>query len=115
MRDTVRLPETLQSFGHGEFEAMLQGELRQQHWQVPLEDFCRSGAWPDFEEELRVSVHRAEMEGDTLQITAFVSFDPTVPSYCADHHHVEPADGFLRIAIDRETAEARFETEPLGT
>lgn len=114
MSDTVRFPDSLTAFGGADFESVLNREIRAQHWHIPIQDFCRAGAWPAFDEELRISVHNAEEDGETVRVTAFVSFDPTVPSYCNDQHHVEPADGFLKIAIDKATAEATFETEPLG-
>lgn len=114
MSDTVRFPDSLAAFGGPDFESALAREIREQHWHIPIEDFCRSGAWPAFDEHLRISVHGTEDDGEAVRATAFVSFDPTVPSYCNDQAHVEPADGFLKIAIDKRTAEARFETEPLG-
>jgi len=114
MSDPARFPDTLYAFGGPGFEAALNREIRQQQWRVPIEDFCRSGAWPALDESLRISVHGSEDDGDAIRVSAFVSFDPTVPSYCADQSHVEPAAGFLRIAIDKRTAESRFETEPLA-
>ena len=114
MRDTVRFPDSLEAFGGPDFEATLAREIRDQHMHIPIEDFCRAGAWPAFDEDLRISVHGAEDDGDTIRVTAFVSFDPTVPSYCNDQAHVEPADGFLKVTIDKRTGEARFKTEPLG-
>ncbi|MEF8794449.1 hypothetical protein [Thiohalorhabdus sp.] len=114
MSETVRFPDSLEAFGGADFESALTREVRAQHWHIPIQDFCRAGAWPAFDEELRISVHHTEADDEMLQVTAFVSFDPTVPSYCNDQHHVEPAHGFLRITIDKATAAASFETEPLG-
>ncbi|HKJ71732.1 MAG TPA: hypothetical protein VKA55_08290 [Gammaproteobacteria bacterium] len=114
MRDTVRFPDSLAAFGGPAFEDTLKREIQAQHWHIPIEDFCRTGAWPSFDEELRITVHGTEDDGEALRVTAFVSFDPTVPSYCNDQAHVEPADGFLKIRIDKRTGEARFATEPLG-
>ena len=114
MSEIVRLPDSLEAFGGTDFESTLTREIRAQHWHIPIQDFCRGGAWPAFNEELRISVHNAEADGKTVFVTAFVSFNPTVPSYCNDQDHVEPADGFLKIAIDKATAAASFETEPLG-
>ena len=114
MGETVRFPDSLKAFGGAEFEHTLAREIREQHWRIPIEDFCRAGAWPAFDEDLRISVHSQEDDGEAIRVTAFVSFDPTVPSYCNDQAHVEPADGFLKIAIDKASGEARFKTEPLA-
>ena len=114
MSNTVRFPDSLEAFGGPDFEAVLAREIQAQHWRIPIQDFCRAGAWPSFDEELGISVHGSQDDGDTIRVTTFISFDPTVPSYCNDQAHVEPADGFLKIAIDKRSGEARFETEPLG-
>ncbi|MFA9460215.1 hypothetical protein [Thiohalorhabdus methylotrophus] len=114
MTDTVHLRESLRAAGTPEFEQTLREEILRNNWGVPLEDFCPMEAWPGFDVDLSLSVHRLEEVDRTLRVKAFVSFTGRIPSYCADHAHTVPADGFLRIAIDKDTAEAHFETDPMG-
>ncbi|HKJ87201.1 MAG TPA: hypothetical protein VKA48_01590 [Gammaproteobacteria bacterium] len=114
MGDTVHLPESLEAAGTPAFEQTLREEILRNNWGVPLEDFCPLEAWPGFEVDLSLSVHQLEQSEEALRVKAFISFTGRVPSYCADHTHTVPADGFLRIHIDRRTGEARFETDLLG-
>ncbi|KPV39680.1 hypothetical protein AN478_11235 [Thiohalorhabdus denitrificans] len=114
MSEPVHLRESLRAAGTPAFEETLREELLRNNWGVPLEDFCPLEAWPGFDVDLRLSVHQLEESADNLRVKAFVSFTGRVPSYCADQAHTVPADGFLRITIDRATAEASFETDPLG-
>ena len=108
-----RFAATLEAFGHPEFQEALRRDVLAHNWQVPIHEFCRSGAWPELDPDLQLSVHRAEDLGDRIQITAFVSFTGRVPSYCNDCAHSEPADGFLHITLHRPEGEAEFEAEPL--
>lgn len=114
MSEPVHLVDTLDAFDTPRLEETLRDELLRHSLRVPLEDFCRGEALPGFDVDLGLSVHRAEADADNLYITAFVSFTGRVPSYCADQAHVKPADGFLRLTLDRASGAARFETEPLG-
>ncbi len=114
MSEPVRLPASLAAFGTPDLEPTLREELLRHSLEVPLEDFCRGEALPGFDVDLELSVHRTEADPDNCYITAFISFTGRAPSYCADHNHVEPADGFLRLTLNRRTGAARFETDPLG-
>ena len=114
MTDTVYLPKSVQAFGTEAFPERLRAELAAQSLRLPLDDYCRGEALVPLEPDLELGVHDSSDTGDRLHVVAFIAFTGRVPSYCADHTHVEPAMGLLRISIDKQTGAAGFETDPLG-
>jgi hypothetical protein len=108
----LELPQSIAALGSDRFVDVLLEELEQISGELPLEEMCRDGGWPD-ESTLEISIGGVRKEGGKLYVSVKCAFDEVLPTGCADVTRTESGFGEVEIIFDllQETAYIRHESE----
>lgn len=80
-------------------------ELAQLEHELPLQEMCSQGGWPQ-EESLQLSVSQVRELGDEVLVTIKCFFDEAVPTGCADIQMSASGMGEVELILVPASGEA---------
>jgi len=91
-----------------DFNDELATRLSEKEHELPLDDFCEEGGWPEDWCGFEVS-STCETETELVSVV-LVHFTESVPSGCRDHPRREKRNGKLIVKIDKQTGSGSIES-----
>lgn len=103
----MKLKKSIKSWGTDNFEDELISELIENQDELPLEDSCNEGGWPD-PDSISIDIKGITHDDHFIYIEISATFDEIIPTGCADINISE--DGFcqLKYKINKDTAKAEL-------
>lgn len=105
IKNDIRIPQSLQSYGTADFENIFIDELMQQESELPLQNFCSQGGWPDGE-SLQLRILSVSGQNGEIEISVQCFFKELVPTGCADFKISDTGQGVLSVVLDLEEQRA---------
>ena len=110
----VQLKECFDHWGQATFDEIFLDELQQHSYDLPLQNFCHEGGWPD-DESLQLKIESIDESTDgRLVVEVERWFVEVIPSSCADITTERDRMGSFEIVLHLETREAEFSEDTDG-
>lgn len=103
----MKLEKSIKSWGTNDFEDRLIDELTENQDELPLENFCKEGGWPD-PDSISIEIDNISDDNKFIYIEFSASFDEVIPTSCSDIDMSEDAFCRFKYKINKGTAEAKL-------
>lgn len=104
----IELEKTFEAWDKPDFEEVLIDELLMKSFDIPLQDYCIEGGWPD-DESFQFEVKKTEEKRGCRHIQLNCKFTEVVPSSCADFNTLNKCFATLIVILDPEAQTAFFQ------